>query len=215
MVFRNIALRSSVLLLLVNSTFTQEEGLTCSKGTKYIKAKVVSEISTQPYFAQTEEFCKKKSKGGETKHGPYRLFGPNDEIFEEGQFVNGKKEGKWKRWIPSQILEDIWSNGTFVTSTVIGRPSSYVIDFKTCNKHEYGIPAVFGSTFYQVLGIEGTFCRLIYSVEIEMGQGPEIYCSVPTKKGKLTFYNTQYGLDFSILGGYCKQQTTKSKTLPF
>ena len=75
-------------------------------------------------------------------------------------------------------------------------------------KHEYGIPAALGSTSYQVLGKEGDYCKLNYSIEIEMpidvGKRPYSSCLVPISKKKLPFGNTQLGIDFSSIKQYCK-----------
>ena len=115
--------------------FAQENVLKCSDKTEYVKAKVSPQIAKKPNYPQFEEYCQKKvEKGFILKEGSYILWGPNGEKLEEGQYVNGKKDGKWERWLPSQILEDSWKEGEFIDSKVIGSPGIYVIDFGACNE---------------------------------------------------------------------------------
>jgi hypothetical protein len=141
------------------------------------------------------------------KEGPYVLWGPNGEKQAEGQYVDGRKEGKWIRRIPSQTLEDTWRGGEYVGARVLSEPYSFVIDFRACIPDEYNIPAAFGSTSYRLTGKQQRYCKLTYSIGIEMGQGPSISCLVPTRMKKLTFGNTQMGIDFSAIKQYCKRRS--------
>lgn len=188
---------------------TPQATFECPKGTTYRKRPIVAKATGDPFipaFAQLEEYCQRRS-GDSTfiKDGPYLVWGPNGEKLIVGQYRDGKKEGKWTRWMPSQILEDTWSKGEFVESKVLSTPYSYMIDFGACIPHEYGIPAAFGSTSYRLIRKRRNFCELRYSKEIEMGQGPTITCLVPLTKKKVVVLNTQMGLDFSALEPYCKQ----------
>lgn len=196
------------LFISVVSPPTPQSNFECPKGTTYRKKPIVAKTTADPFipeFAQSEEYCQRRGEDGTfVKEGPYLVWGPNGEKLIEGQYLYGRKEGKWKRWIPSQILEDTWSKGEFVQSIVVGDPRSYVIDFGACIPHEYGVPAAFGSTSYRLIGKRRGFCELRYSIEIEMGRGPLITCRVPLTKKKITVHNTSMGLDFSAIKPYCR-----------
>jgi hypothetical protein len=209
-----MSLRISVAALFIyivsaSAVVAQENHFKCPNRTEYMKAPVSLQIATKPYYPQFKEYCQKRKKNSTiSKEGPYILWGPNGEKLEEGQYVNGKKDGKWVRWSPSQILEDTWKKGDYIGTRIIGEPSVYKIDFATCVPHEYSIPAALGSTTYRVSGKESEYCKLNYSIEIErsldIGQRKWISCSVPRSKKKLSFGNTQIGIDFSIIKQYCK-----------
>ena len=188
---------------------TPSSDFKCPNGTTYTRKRIVARtLAGDPFippFAQFEEYCQRRGKDGSfIKEGPYQVWGPNGEKYISGQYLNNRKEGIWKRWIPSQILEDTWDKGKFVESKVIGEPSSLVIDFDACVPHESGMPAVFGSTSYRLFGKRRGLCRLQYSTFIEMGQGPTIICLVPVTKKKLVVHNTPMGIDFSGIKAYCK-----------
>ncbi len=198
------------LALLLGFTTTgsfpvQKLKLECPKGTEYRK-RVPEELAKKPNFSQEEEYCvMRKSNGALVKEGPYVIWGPNGERQLEGQYANDKKVGKWTRSTPSQTVEETWSNGELVGTTVLSQPSSLVIDFGACIPHEFSIPAALGSTAYQLLGKKKGFCELRYSIEIERGQGPQIFCSVPTEMKKVVIHNTQTGLNFSSIETFCKK----------
>jgi len=189
----------------------QQSNFECPKGTEHRWERVAARRPNDPFFpqfAQFEEYCQGKKDGALVKHGPYQVWGPNGEKQVEGQYVYGRKEGKWIRRIPSQTLEDTWSKGEFVESKVLNEPYSYVIDFGLCIPHEYHIPAALGSTSYRLIGKQRGSCLLRYSIAIERSLGPppkSTSCFVTTKKGKIVFVNTQTGLDFSAIAQYCKK----------
>ena len=189
---------------------TPQSDFKCPNETTYKRRPIVARtLAADPFippFAQFEEYCQRRDGDGSfIKDGPYQVWGPNGEKLIAGQYINNRKEGIWKRWIPSQILEDTWNKGKFIESKVVGEPHSYVIDFDACVPHEYGIPAVFGSTSYRLFGKRRGFCRLQYSTFIEMGQCPTITCLVPVTTKKLVVQNTPMGIDFSSIKAYCKQ----------
>jgi hypothetical protein len=94
------------------SSHAQEPRLKCPRGAKYKKEKVPAQVTNEPYYSQLEEYCQKRNaEGTAVKEGPYVLWGPNSEKQSEGQYVDGKKDGKWIRRIPSQIIEDTWRKG--------------------------------------------------------------------------------------------------------
>jgi len=137
------------------------------------------------------------------RHGRYILLGPNGEIQQEGNFVDGKKDGEWVYRLPSQTVVRTWKQDQYVDTRVIGTPSVFVIDFGACIPHAFGIPAGLGSTAYAVTGRKRAKCHLEYSIEIEMGVGPTNRCSVPVKLAKVSISNTDMGLDFSPIAKYC------------
>jgi hypothetical protein len=182
-----------------------EKALPCPPGTEHVLLKTPEELAKKHYFPQAEEYCRKKLPDGTfVKHGLYILWGPNGERLEEGQYKDGKKDGFWRRWIPSQVTEQTWKAGKRVDSKVLPQPKSYVIDFGAAVPHAYSIPAGLGSTYYEVLGKEGKYCKLRYEIEIEMGKRPWVTCLVPTSIGKVTFENTNVGLDFSAIKQYVR-----------
>jgi hypothetical protein len=198
-------------LMSAGSLPSAQSNFECPKETEYRKERVAARKSNDPFFpqfAQFEEYCERKVDGALVKDGPYKVWGPNGEKQVEGQYVNGRKEGKWIRRIPSQTLEDTWSKGEFGESKVLNEPRSYVIDFAACIPHEYNIPAALGSTSYRLIGKQRGSCVLRYSIDIERSLGPpakSTSCFVTTKKGKLVFHNTQVGIDFSAIAQYCKR----------
>lgn len=204
--------KTFLILLLVcvclgDLLYAQQETLYCPQPTKYVKKLLPLKEAEKYYSARLEEYCQVRGVNGKLiKQGPYRLWGPNGEKFTEGQYSKGVKVGKWKRWIPSQILEDTWEKGTLIESKVIGSPSSYTIDFQACSVHSYNIPSVFGGTFYELNGREGAYCKLRYWIEIEMsiGEPSSTYCLVPISKKKLIFYNSQYGISFLSIKEFCQ-----------
>lgn len=194
----------------VGSVVAQTTRMRCPAGTNHRRTRVAPGQSFMVAFPQFEEYCQRRRPGGRSfKDGPYRLWGPNGEKLEDGRYTNGRREGKWMRWIPSQILQDTWKRGKYIGAEVFGSPSSYTIDFRSCVPHEHNIPDALGSTSYKLIGKEGRFCRMSYSIEIEMGLDiggrPQTLCTVPRSVDKLVFSNTTMGFDFSAIAQYCKR----------
>ena len=189
---------------------TRANALNCPEGSQHFLQETTPKLKSDPflYYGIKEEFCGYYDTKGEIiRNGPYILWGPNGEKSQEGQYLNGKKEGKWIRRIPSQTLEDTWQDGKYITARILSNtPDNFYIDFEACNPHTYGIPAGLGSTSYTIIGKEGDVCKLTYSIEIEMGQGPVMHCKVPQKLGRLNFPNTDMGLNFSSIKEFCNEK---------
>jgi len=103
--------------------------------------------------------------------------------------------------LDSKYLEDTWSE-EFITSQVIGDPSSYTNDFKACNS--------MNTTFQQCLALpliklrkRGDY-KLSYSIEIEMGQGQQFALCRWKKREKLVFNKAQYKLIIQLLNNSAK-----------
>ena len=191
--------------LLLSGLFSicAQEAIKSPEGTERVFLKMSPEAAQKAYFPQAEEFCRKQlGDGSFVRHGPYVLWGPNGERLAEGQYKNDQKDGIWLHWRPSQVLEYTWKDGQAGPPRVLPQPTTYTIDFGVAAPHEYGIPAGLGSTRYKVLGKDGKFCRFEYRISLEKGQGAWVSCLVPTDVGKMTFKNTNRGLDFSALDKY-------------
>jgi len=44
---------------------------------------------------------------GKLLDGDYDLFGPDSELFQKGQYRNGRRKGKWKSWYSNGALASI------------------------------------------------------------------------------------------------------------
>jgi hypothetical protein len=179
----------------------------CPEGTTLKRVPTSRETRSTPYYPVREDFCVRDAgRTTETRHGKYVLWGPNGEVQQEGNYVNGRKDGEWIYRLPSQTIVRTWKQDRYVGARVISGPSDFVIDFSACSPHTFDIPSTFGSTTYALIGSKDGKCQLLYSIEIEMGIGPSIRCLVPLTVGRVTIQNTETGLDFSKIGKYCASE---------
>src|SRR5215204_3764767 len=114
MLTKTLLIFSFIFICFTGFAYAQKEKpLRCPKTTVYKRVKIsAGRPEKTDYFAQFEEFCTQRGASRRfVKHGPYWLWGPNGEVIIQGQFVNGKKNGTWTRWIPSQTVEELWKNG--------------------------------------------------------------------------------------------------------
>jgi hypothetical protein len=51
-----------------------------------------------------EQWCERLPLGIDRRHGPYRAWYPDGRVKIEGQFVNGRKAGRWVFWHGNGIL---------------------------------------------------------------------------------------------------------------
>jgi hypothetical protein len=80
------------------------------------------------------------------------------------------------------------------------------IDFSECEPTRKVIYVVFGSTIYEIKGIEGNNCVMDYGGEIENPNWDGRLtkrCSVPLSLGKQIFIKTTDGVDFSSISEFC------------
>src|SRR5262245_48318349 len=77
------------------------------------------------------EYCRKRdAKRNWVRHGPCIVRGPNDERYEVGEYVDGQRDGVWRRWGPSQTSETRYDHGRYVgvNAATVGYPDSVTID---------------------------------------------------------------------------------------
>lgn len=192
----------------VSFAAAQEKPLRCSKTTVYKRARILPGSPEKTnYFAQFEEFCQRRvARKGFVKHGPYRLWGPNSDVIYQGQFVNGKKSGKWMRWISTQTIEELWENDQLIESKEVGEPRSVLIDYQACVPQSggYYFSDGYSSTSYEVLGAKGNYCIVRYTNNDAHNIDPDrernriwTYCRIPRSKKKNALTDTESAL-------YCK-----------
>src|SRR5205823_4284814 len=119
----------------------------CPAGLEQVQRKLsIEEARTSG--GVSEEFCRRREANGTfVKHGPYTLWGPNGEAFEQGCFVDGQRDGKWISINTSQVVEHFYDKGTIVPAKgeVVGEPEWLVIDFAAANRQAYRVWCTFGS----------------------------------------------------------------------
>jgi hypothetical protein len=184
-----------VLIGFAGLAAAQRKTLACPKATAYRRVKIKPERAESALFARYEEFCQGKRKTGDAfKHGPYKLWGPNGEVLVEGQFVDGERDGKWKKSTPRQIGVEFWTKGRLIESEGYDRTDFVTIDFRRCAPQSglFYQGSGTGNPFiwtYEVLAGEGNFCKIKYSVREDAALSPEFaiwnYCRVSKAKNKL------------------------------
>lgn len=198
-----------IFIGLVEFAAAQEKPLRCSKPTVYKRARIKPGSPEKTnYFAQFEEFCQRRTaKSGFIKHGPYRLWGPNSEVVIEGQFVNGKKSGKWMRWTPGETVVELWEDGKLVESNVSSEPRFVSIDYQACvpQAGTYYFSDGYSSTSFRVLGASGSYCIVRYTSDDAESIDPNrelnriwTDCRIPRSKKKDPLTETESAL-------YCKK----------
>jgi hypothetical protein len=182
----------------------------CPDGLEHVYEKLTpAEASKSSGVA--EEYCRRNAADGTSvKHGPYTLFGPNGEAIEQGNYVDGQRDGKWVYTSAVQVSERVFNRGKPVSETtvVVGEPTWLVIDFNAANRQKVTLWCALGSTTYEIFSREGEFCRMRYTGEVESaGMWSEknaiwVELLVPRSLGKRTFSKTATGVDFSSLQKY-------------
>lgn len=181
----------------------QPDTITCAEGTQHFKIKTSAARAAQAYFPQAEEYCRKRNAQGKwVMEGHYILWGPNGERLEEGEYRDGKRDGPWNFWLPSQLQVRSFVGGRLDTAEVVGAPREFTIDFCACNRQWIGVPWSMGSNYWKVFGPSGSSCIVEVGGEIEMGALPRRFFQVPREVGRLTFRFKGLGLDFSPLAPY-------------
>jgi len=163
--------------------------LECPSQTQYIKYvnKEVDSYNDGLYWGgddrfegQIEEYCVKDGK----RHGPYRKWGPNGELEEQGHFEEGEKHGVWDTVIPSQIQQRTYNHGKKIKSEVFGLPKKFIIDFDSCIPHGKGIH---GLGVYEMRGPAGQDCQMTIVQNLDGHCIDAVYeCLVPRSEGKIT-----------------------------
>ena len=199
MLNKTLLLFCFVFICFAGLASAQVKTIVCPQATAYKQVKITQGRPESELFAQYEEFCQQKSKSkGSFKQGAYRLWGPNGEVLVEGQYANGKKDGKWKRWIPGQFIEEFWTKGKLGESKGSERNDFLTIDFERCLPQKGGFLQGNGTGnpwvwSYEVFGAEGAFCKIKYSFTMESDgifpgtTVPWNYCRVPRAKNKFSF----------------------------
>ena len=83
-----------------------------------------------------------------------------------------------------------------------------MIDFSSCEAAEETVFVAFGSTVYNIIGIENEKCIMEFGGEVEdpSWDGSMSYrCMVPKSLGTQIFFKTNYGVDFSGIIEYCTE----------
>lgn len=200
-------IRPLAYLLILGQPPSLSEALECPPGTEFRVEPTHRQDLAAP-SSDTEEFCiRTQGPAIGLRHGPYVLWGPNNQKKIEGQYRDGAKDGVWSYRTPIQTTERVWDQGRKVGARALSTVSSTLsIDFRGCSPQAYRIPAAFGSTTYAVEGKDGADCLFGYSVEIELGAGPRFLCRVPRTLGVQTFVNTDLGVDFAALNEFCRAE---------
>lgn len=155
-----------------------------------------------------EEYCLKTGANGQTvRHGPYTHRGPNGEALQQGQYVEGKREGVWINWQISHVQEYTYHDDVLVLKSVrhIGNVRWIVIDFGAAQPQRMVVGCGLGSTTVEISEVTEKSCLLTVGGEIEMGEKAPRHFRVPRKLGKRTFDNETTGLNFSSLESYEKK----------
>jgi hypothetical protein len=91
--------------------------------------------ASEAYYPQAEEYCRKRNGQGDwVIDGHYILWGPNGERLEEGEYRDGKRDGLWTCWLPSQLQARTFVRGKLDSVDVPGAPHEFTIDFCACNR---------------------------------------------------------------------------------
>src|SRR5262249_53387784 len=165
---------------------TVDRACACPEGTEHVKTKTSAERASNAYYPQAEEFCRRKSEHGTwVIHGHYILWGPNGERLEEGEYRDGKRDGAWAYWSPSQLVARWFTQGHQDSVRVLGAPHEFTIDFCACKRQWMGAPWALGRKDWKVFGPTGPNCIVETGGEVEMAPTPKRYFQVPREVGRL------------------------------
>ena len=160
----------------------------CSAGLEHVVIRTSPERARHAYYPQTEEFCRQRlADGSVVLQGHYVLWGPNGERLEEGDYLDGKRDGVWRRWLPTQVIEDTWKMGKLSSVRDMGAPPAWDVDFCNCIPQAYLFYHGQGSMSAYLTGARGDTCWLATQIEIERGHGPMHRYRVPRGIGRLSF----------------------------
>ena len=157
------------------------------------------------------EYCRKRdAKGHWVRHGPCIFRGPNDERYEEGQYVEGQRDGVWRRWNTSQTSECRYDHGRYIHESVgnIGYPDSVAIDFCNCRKQGGLTYQPLGSSWWWLRGAKGDSCIVALCHEVEGGYPPTSIYHVPRALGRVTL--PQATQEWTLLAPYFVRTERKS-----
>jgi hypothetical protein len=190
----------------------------CPEGLEHVYRKLTPEEAAKS-GGVAEEYCRKKTAEGKfVKEGPYALWGPSGEALEQGNFVEGERDGKWTSTSTVQIADHYYKHGNYEKAEVVGEPLWIVIDFDAADQQGGFIYCGLGVTIYEILGKEGEYCRMRYRTEIELSlpntQKTWIDLLVPRRLGKRTFGKLASGTDFSSLQKYVIKPANQTQTPP-
>jgi hypothetical protein len=176
-------------------------------GTSFMTRHIEEKERKDHLAGVAEEYCEKMSADNRTvRHGPYTLRGPNGEALEQGEYVDGRREGKWFTLSGAQFCERTYRDGKpdHDKTKVIGNADRWIaIDFGAANPQKTTIVYCgLGSTRFSLGSVSEKDCLLTVGGEIERGEKPVVIYRVPRTLGRRTFDNTTMGLDFSSLKEY-------------
>lgn len=172
----------------------------CPEGTVHTLVPTSPARAREAYYPSAEEFCRKR--GTWTRHGHYVLWGPNGERLEEGEYVDGKREGSWQFWLPSQLQIRHFVGGKQAGVEVRGAPSAFAIDVCACRHQWMGVPLELGSMYWKTVASDDTTCTLEVGGEIEMGRMPLRRYRVPRSLGRVEIPVRDGWLRFDAVSRY-------------
>ena len=166
----------------------------CPRGTEYaVEGNGDSEAGYDQPQSVRIEYCRKRgAKRSWVRQGPCIVRGPNDERYEEGQYVDGQRDGVWIDRRGMYVYREVYDRGQYLRDSirVVGTPDSVTIDFCNCRVHGGLTYQPLGSSTWHLRGATGDTCVVLLDHAIEGAHDPVSVYHVPRSLGRVTLSNS-------------------------